>query len=149
MLAAGALVGSAAGASAMTAESSPEHVAAGLAALKAHHADTARRELRAALSASGEPAGARAHARAALAALAADKLPQAQTHAADGAAVEHLTYALGALRAHHPAEAAGHLQEAAELRHVRSAARRALADIAAHHTAAAIRAVRAGLKRAG
>lgn len=133
----------------MTAERSPEHVAAGLAALEAHDVGTARKQLRAALSASGEPAGARAHARDALAALAVGKLGQAQAHAANGAAVEHLTYALGALRTHHPAEAAGHLHEATDLPQARSAALRALADIAAHHTAAAIRAVRAGLKLLG
>ena len=134
-----------AGAMSMSMGASPEHVAAALTALEAGKHATARTQLKAAIATAAEPPKAREHARAALRALTVGKFKQARRHAANGAAVEHLTYALGALRAGHTATAMGHLEEAAMLPRVAAKARLALTDIAAHKVTAAIKAIQAGL----
>jgi hypothetical protein len=130
----------------MMGASQPEHVAAAYAAINKFRLSAAAKDLRAAIKDSSEPAKARAHAREAYDALGANHVHVAAGHAEHGAAVEHLTYALAALNAGEDATAKDHLGEAKQLDIVSSQAKRALADIGAHKDAAAVRAVKAGLK---
>ncbi len=126
----------------------PEHASAALAALGRHATAVALRELRAAASSTAEPAATRGHAREASAAISKGDLAMARLHAANGAAVEHLTYALRALIAGSVTEARGHLGEAAALPKVASQARAALGALRRGNRIQAQRDIRNALKTA-
>lgn len=138
-----------AGATAMEMGSgSPEHVADALAALQQHHTAKAKMHLKEAIATRGEPKCARDHAQEALDALKAGKRGVAIDHATNGAACEHLTYALAALQEQHAAEAREHLLETRELAAYARDAKRALAALKAGKRATAIRIVRNALAKA-
>jgi hypothetical protein len=127
---------------------SPEHVASALAQLKAHHNAKAKHFLKLAISTKAEPKAARDHAKEALTALNGGKRTMAIDHATNGAAVEHLTYALSALQAKKIAEGRMHLMEAKDLAPYAADAGRALAALKAGHRAQAISIVREALAEA-
>jgi hypothetical protein len=127
----------------------PEHDADALAALMTHNPTAAARDLRSALASHYEPAASKTYARRALTLLGEKKGTQASVPTTDGAAVEHLTWALSALNADQPATASGHLMEAAELPPAAAAAKAALTALAALDNAKAIRTVRGALKSLG
>ncbi len=131
--------------------STPEHVAAALAAFKHHHPEMASVDLRMAMAMKAEPTAARGHAREALYALKGHDVAVAEMHAANGAAVEHLTYALRALHAGHltgSMSAADHLGEAVALPRVRKDAKAAIRAIKRRDIKAARQHILAGLKTA-
>jgi hypothetical protein len=127
---------------------SPEHVEEALAALKAHKNAAAKKHLKEAIATKAEPKCARDHATEALEALNAGKRAMAIDHATNGAACEHLTFALGALQAKKDAEARHHLGEARELSAYANYAKRALAALKAGKRADAIRITRTALAKA-
>jgi hypothetical protein len=136
-------------ASAMEMDSgSPEHVADALAALQAHKNASAKMHLKEAIATKAEPKAARDHAKEALSALNKGNRAMAIDHATNGAAVEHLTYALSALQAKKIATAKKHLMEARGLGPYATAAKRALAQIKAGKYTTAIATVRNTLARA-
>jgi len=128
--------------------SQPEHEATALAALQAHPA-TATRELRAALASRFEPQAAKRDAREALMLIGQHKGAPAALSATQGAAVEHLSYALAALTAHDPKTAAGHLMEASSLPAFSRPANDALAVINAHDIPRAVGIISDSLHRLG
>ncbi len=131
--------------------SQPEHDAtalAALAALQAHPA-TATRELRAALASRFEPQAAKRDAREALMLIGQHKGAPAALPATQGAAVEHLSYALAALTAHDPKTAAGHLMEASSLPAFSRPANDALSVINAHDIPRAVGIISDSLHRLG
>ena len=127
---------------------SPEHVADAVAALRAHHNAEARTHLKTAIKTMGEPKAARDHAKEALAQLNAGHAGKALEHAVNGAAVEHLTYALSALQAGKNKVARGHLTETEGLLPYAAAAKRALAALNAGKHAKAISITRSALHAA-
>lgn len=128
--------------------STPEHVAEALAALKKGQISQARVDLRRAIHSKDEPMDAGMHAKEAVAALNTGDRAMALMHAANGAAVEHLTYALDALRAGHFAMARGHLGEALSLPRVRKYAKAAISAVDRGDRSGARREIRVGLKAA-
>jgi hypothetical protein len=137
--------------SAMTmprASSTPEHVSEALVALEKNRLPEARAALRRAIHTNAEPTDARMHARESLSALTMGDRAMARMHAANGAAVEHLTYALQALQAGQTDMARGHLTEALALPKVHKYARSAIAAIKHGDRAGARRDISAGLKAA-
>ena len=130
------------------ASSTPEHVSEALAALEKNRVPQARAALRRAIHTNTEPMDARMHARESLAALKMGDRAMARMHAAKGAAVEHLTYALQALQAGHTDMARDHLTEALALPKVHKYARSAIAAIKHGDHAGARRDISAGLKAA-
>ncbi len=131
-----------------TAPSAPEHVAEALAALGRGETDTARKELQRAVASNTEPKSARGHAREALNALTVGDPAMARVHAENGAAVEHLTYALRALGARKPIAARGHLREALGIARVHAEAKAAIAALKNGDRAQARHHILAGLKQA-
>ncbi len=128
--------------------STPEHVAEALADLREGHVAAARVDLRRAIRAQTEPMQARMHAKEALKALGSSDRAMAQMHAANGAAVEHLTYAMDALSMGHPDMALSHLREARSLPRVHKYAKAAIAAIRRHESTAARQQIKAGLRAA-
>jgi hypothetical protein len=129
--------------------SQPENDAAAVAALKAHNAAAATHDLRMALGSRHEPAAAKRYARRALGILGKGKAAAAEVPAIRGAAVEHLTYALAALKARDATTAAGHLMEAAMLAPAARSAAAAIAAIKAHNLARALTLVSQALRGLG
>ncbi len=127
----------------------PENDAGAVAALEAHDTTAATAYLRAALATMYEPAAAKSYARQALGMLGRGRSAAAQVPAKRGAAVEHLSWALAALKAHDPKTASGHLMEAAMLPPASRAATAALAAIKAHHLSRAVSLVSAALRGLG
>lgn len=127
----------------------PENDAAALAALQGHNVTAARHDLRAAINSRYEPRAAKRYARQALALVGQHGGLPAEKPAARGAAVEHLSWALAALKAHDPTTAAGHLSEAAVLPPSAKAAKAAIAAIKANHIARAVRLVTGALRGLG
>lgn len=127
----------------------PENDAAAVAALQAHNTTAATHDLRTALGSRHEPAAAQRYARRALGMLAGGKAAAAEVPAIRGAAVEHLTYALAALKAREAVTAAGHLMEAAMLPPAARSAAAALAAIRAHNLARAVTVVSQALRGLG
>src|SRR3954452_3114249 len=127
---------------------SPEHVADAVAALRAHHNAQAREHLKTAIATMAEPKAAREHAKEALAELKLGHRDMALEHAVNGAAVEHLTYALAALQGGKTRTAREHLTEAGGLQPYAAAAKRAIAALNAGKRAKAIRITRDTLNAA-
>ena len=127
---------------------SPEHVADALAALQAHKNAAAKKHLREAIATKEEPKCARDHAKEALDAINAGKRAMAIDHATNGAACEHLTFALSALQAKKTATARHHLTEASDLKPYAADAKRALAALKAGKRAQAIAITRNALAKA-
>jgi hypothetical protein len=127
----------------------PENDAAAVAALQAHNTSAARHDLRIALGARHEPAAAQRYARRALGLLAGGRSAAAKVPAMRGAAVEHLSYALAALKARDATTAAGHLMEAAMLPPAARSAAAALAAIKVHNIGRAITLVSQALRGLG
>jgi hypothetical protein len=127
----------------------PENDAAALAALRAHDTKAATRDLRAALGSRNESVAAKRYARQALLLVGQHKTLPAEMPGMQGAAVEHLTYALAALNARDPKTATGHLMEASMLAPAFRAAAAALAAIKAHNIARAASVVRGALHGLG
>jgi len=128
--------------------STPEHVAEALAALRSGRISQARADVRRAIHSPEEPMDARMHAKEVVTSLNMGDRAMALTHAANGAAVEHLTYALAALQARHPLTARGHLIEALALRRVHKYAKAAISAVDRGDRRGARREIRAGLKAA-
>ena len=127
---------------------SPEHVADALAALQAHKNASAKMHLKEAIATKAEPKCARDHAQEALDAVNGGKRAMAIDHATNGAACEHLTYAVSALQAGKVKIARGHLMEASDLAPYRKLATRALSELKAGHRATAIALTRKALANA-
>jgi hypothetical protein len=133
------------------APSTPEHVAEALADLQQGKTARARTALRQAIGDHREPADARDHAREALDQLKKGHVREAKIHATNGAAVEHLTYALRALNAGRltgSESATNHLIEAKAIAKVRRYATAAIKAIRNHSIADARRDIKAGLRAA-
>jgi hypothetical protein len=124
----------------------PENDAAAAAALQAHSITAAKHDLRAAIASRYEPRAAKRYARDALMLVGQRKDVQAEKPAMRGAAVEHLSWALAALKAHDPTTATGHLMEAAALPPSSRAAKAAIAAIKANHIARAVTLVTSALR---
>jgi hypothetical protein len=131
------------------APSTPEHVTEALAELQLGKTARARIALREAIGDQREPADARDHAKEALDQLKNGNVKKAKMHATNGAAVEHLTYALRALntgRLTGSESATNHLTEAKAISKVRKYATAAIEAIKNHSVADARRDIKAGLK---
>jgi len=126
----------------------PEHVADAVAALRAHHNAQARKHLKTAIATMAEPKAAREHAQEALDELTAGHRGKALEHAINGAAVEHLTYALAALQEGKTKVGRHHLTETEDLQPYAAAAKRAIAALNAGNRAKAIRITRNTLNAA-
>jgi hypothetical protein len=127
----------------------PEYVAEALAALQHGKAASAKKDLQMALASRREPKDARGHAREALDALDKGDTKTAKKHATNGAAVEHLTYALRALNVGHltgSGSAEDHLGESVHLRKVHKQALAAIKAIKRHDVKAARKQIVAGLE---
>jgi hypothetical protein len=135
----------------MMAPSTPEYAADALTELQQGRLAEARSDLTICAADHREPAAAREHAREALDALGRDNLAGAKLHASGGAAVEHFTWALRALRKGRltgPEGAGAHLREAKGIPKVRAQARAALRALHRRHLAAARKHIEAGLRLA-